>query len=249
MNRRVCRPCARSCSCHSRSSAQKGRDLLRELLSPVSFGRCVLHRTPGPPIRPMPARRCAHCPPSNAACCCCCAPARRLPWPCRSHHHHPSPGRPPASISTLLTRPSAVRASFLPFCVPCVQLSCGASSDRFGRQGSCQGGRSSAGDGRSVGGGGGGGLVARIGRWQSRARPFEGLRRPSEAAAEQQQQQERRSRPQKGASGGLGAGREAYVAAGGARRRRRVTPGGLPAVASMHASACCFSRKKLGPRS
>jgi hypothetical protein len=29
--------------------------LLREVLSPVSFGRCVLHRTPGPPIRPMPA--------------------------------------------------------------------------------------------------------------------------------------------------------------------------------------------------
>ena len=29
----------------------------------------------------------------------------RDPGPCRSHHHHPSPGRPPASISTVPTRP------------------------------------------------------------------------------------------------------------------------------------------------
>ena len=39
------------------TSTQKGRDLLREVLSPVSFGRCVLQRTPGPPIRPLPAQR------------------------------------------------------------------------------------------------------------------------------------------------------------------------------------------------
>ena len=43
-----------------------------------------------------------------------------LPSPCRSHHHLPSPGRPPASISTLLTRPSAARARFCPLLVPCV---------------------------------------------------------------------------------------------------------------------------------
>ena len=52
--------------------------------------------------------------PSNAACCSSCATPRCHPGPCRSHHHLPSPGRPPASISTLLTRPSAARASFLP---------------------------------------------------------------------------------------------------------------------------------------
>jgi hypothetical protein len=106
------------------AAPQPRRDgiLLREVLSPVSFGRCVLHRTPGPSIRPMPARRCV-CPPSNAACCWSCAPARRHPGPCGCHDHHPSPGRPPASISTLLTRPSAVRASFLPFpCAPCAGL-------------------------------------------------------------------------------------------------------------------------------
>ena len=45
------------------------------------------------------------------------APARLHAGPCRSQHHHPSPGHPPTSISTLLTRASAVRASFLPF--PC----------------------------------------------------------------------------------------------------------------------------------
>ena len=55
--------------------------------------------------------------PSSAVFCCSCAPPRRLPGPCRSHHRHPSPGHPPAFISTVLTRPSAVRASFLPF--PC----------------------------------------------------------------------------------------------------------------------------------
>ena len=57
---------------------------------------------------------------SNAACCCSCAPPRCHPGPCRSHHHLPSPGRPPASISTLLTRPSAARARFCPLLVPCV---------------------------------------------------------------------------------------------------------------------------------
>ena len=61
--------------------------------------------------------------PSNAACCCSCAPPRRLAGPSRSHHHHPSPGRPPASIFTLLTRPSAARASFLhPPCALCAGL-------------------------------------------------------------------------------------------------------------------------------
>ena len=36
------------------------------VLSPVSFGRCVLHRTPGPRPRPMPGWRCVRS--SNAAC-------------------------------------------------------------------------------------------------------------------------------------------------------------------------------------
>jgi hypothetical protein len=55
--------------------------------------------------------------------CCSCAPPRRLPGPCRSHHRHPSPGHPPASISTVLTRTSAVGASFLPFpCALCAGL-------------------------------------------------------------------------------------------------------------------------------
>ena len=58
--------------------------------------------------------------PSNAACCCSCAPPRCHPGPCRSQHHLPSPGRPAASISTLLTHPSAARASFLPsLCALC----------------------------------------------------------------------------------------------------------------------------------
>ena len=43
----------------------------------------------------------APCGLSNSACRYSCAPPPRHPGPWRSHHHHPSPGRPPASISTL----------------------------------------------------------------------------------------------------------------------------------------------------
>ena len=56
----------------------------------------------------------ALCDLSKAICCCCCAPPRRYPGTCRTHHHHPSPGHSQTSISSLLTRPLAVCASFVP---------------------------------------------------------------------------------------------------------------------------------------
>ena len=89
--------------------------------------------------------------------------SRPLPGISRTHHHHPSPGHSQTSISTLLTCPSATRASFPPSpCALCAGL-CGASSDRCGRQGGCQGGGSSGCNGRSVCTGGGGFLAARMG--------------------------------------------------------------------------------------
>ena len=105
------------------------------------------------------------------------APARLHAGPCRSQHHHPSPGHPPTSISTLLTRPSAVRASFLP--CPCA-LSAGLVR-RFQRPLRLSGqlpGRQEQRWRRPQRGRGRGRRLGRPdGRWRPRARPFGGLRR------------------------------------------------------------------------
>ena len=99
------------------------------------------------------------------------APARLhaiFPGPCRSYPPPPQPW-PPSGVHFHRSDPPFGRSCIVS--TLCVQLSCGASSDRFGHQGSCQGGRSSAGDGRSVGGGGGGGLAVRMaGGGRARAR-------------------------------------------------------------------------------
>ena len=149
--------------------------------------------------------------------CCSCAPPRRLPGPCRSHHRHPSPGHPPASISTVLTRPSAVRASCLPFpCALCAALvrrierPIWPSGQLPGRQAQ-RGRRQRRRRGRPDG------------RWRPRARPFRPLRRPSHAAAEQQQKQQQRRRwAEEGASGDLGGGYDACAAG-----EPREPPGGV----------------------
>ena len=120
--------------------------------------------------------------PSNAACCSSCATPRCHPGPCRSHHHHPSPGRPPASISFHPSDPPFGRSCIVPApsVCPVCRSSCGASSDRCGRQGGWEGGRSSGLDGRSVSGGGGGGLAARMAggdRARARSGVSDGLRK------------------------------------------------------------------------
>ena len=155
----------------------------------------------------------ALCDLSNAICCCCCAPPRRYPGSCRTHHHHPSPGHSQTSISSLLTRPLAVCASFVPS--PCAL--CAGLMRRLKRplrpQGRLTGRREERRRrpqrarrrrrrfGRSDG------------RWRQCARPFGCLVRPSEAAAEQQQQQQqRRLWASKGAGGGSHVGAEAYAA-------------------------------------
>ena len=135
-----------------------------------------------PPVRTLLSA------PSNAACCCSCAPPRRLPGPCRSHHHHPSPGRPPASISTVLTRPSAVRASFLPFpCTLCAGLVRRLQRPRRLR-GRLEGRQEQRAPWPQLGRRRRWRFGRPDGRWGPRARPFGPLRRPSHAAAEQQQQ-------------------------------------------------------------
>ena len=151
--------------------------------------------------------------PSNAACCCSCAPPRCHPGPCRSHHHHPSPDRPQASISALLTRPFG-RSRLVSAFSACPRVGLLRRLKRPlrppgrppGRQEQrwCwpQRGRRRT---RRLG--------CPDGRWRPLTRPFGRLRRPSAAAAEQQQeQQQRRRRAQEGASGGLGGGYEACAA-------------------------------------
>ena len=154
------------------------------------------------------------------------APARlhaTFPGPCRSYHRHPSPGHPLASISTVLTRPSAVRASCLPF--PCAL--CAALVRRIERpiwpSGQLPGRQEQRGRWPQRGRRRRRRLGRPDGRWRPRARPFRPLRRPSHAAAEQQQkQQQRRRRAQEGASGDLGGGYDACAAG-----EPREPPGGV----------------------
>jgi hypothetical protein len=75
--------------------------------------RFVLHRTFGPRLGYAALGPCP-CRPSSAACCCCWSPARRLPEPCRCSYHDPATSPCLAPIYSLLTRPLAVRISFLP---------------------------------------------------------------------------------------------------------------------------------------
>ena len=117
------------------------------------------------------------------------APARLHAGPCRSQHHHPSPGHPPTSISTLLTRASAVRASFLPF--PCTL--CAGLVRRLQRplrlRGRLEGRQVQRAPWPQRGRRRRRRFGRPDGRWRPRARPFGRLRRPSGAAAEQRQQQ------------------------------------------------------------
>ena len=105
----MCRPCVCLRSCQRVSTAQWARVIDPGPCRRPPGRRFVLHRTSGPRLR-CAAFRTLLSAPSNAACCCSCAPPRCFPGPCRSHHPHPSPGRPAASISTRLTRPCALRA-------------------------------------------------------------------------------------------------------------------------------------------
>jgi hypothetical protein len=213
--RRMCRPCARSCSCQGRSISPSSAGSLRAAgLSFIGLpGLDLRYAGLFSALRGL----------SNAACCCSCTPPRGHPGPCRSHHHHPSPGHPPASISTVLTRPSAVRASFLPF--PCAL--CAALVRRIERpiwpSGQLPGRQEQRGRWPQRGRRRRRRLGRPDGRWRPRARPFRPLRRPSHAAAEQQQkQQQRRRRAQEGASGDLGGGYDACAAG-----EPREPPGGV----------------------
>ena len=169
----------------------RGRDLGPEPRRRPPGRRFVLHGLSGLESGMLPSNP-ALCDLSNAICCCCCAPPRRYPGSCRTHHHHPSPGHSQTSISSLLTRPLAVCASFVPS--PCAL--CAGLMRRLKRplrpQGRLTGRREERRRrpqrarrrrrrfGRSDG------------RWRQCARPFGRLVRPSEgeAAAEQQQQQQ-----------------------------------------------------------
>jgi len=105
-----------------RSISPRGRDIDPEPRRRPPGRRFVLHGLSGLESGMLPSNP-AICDLSNAICCCCCAPPRRDPGTCRTHHHHPSPGHSQTSISTLLTRPLAVCASFVPSpCALCAGL-------------------------------------------------------------------------------------------------------------------------------
>ena len=126
---------------------------------------------------------------SNAACCCSCAPPRCHPGPCRSHHRHPSPGHPQASISALLTRRFGRSCLVSVFSV-CPRVGLLRRLERLLRPPGRPPGRwEQRGHWpqrvrrrrRRIG--------RQCRRWRLRRRSFGRLRRPSRAAAEQQQQQ------------------------------------------------------------
>ena len=117
-----------------RTTSPMGRDIDPGPCRRPSGRRFVLHRTFGPRLRyaalqpkPSASSRIAAAAAGLHA-----ATVMTVPGISRTHHHHPSPGHSQTSISTLLTCPSATRASFPPSpCALCAGL-CGASSDRCG---------------------------------------------------------------------------------------------------------------------
>ena len=126
---------------------------------------------------------------SNAACCCSCAPPRCHSGPCHSHHHHPSPGHPQASISAPLTRRFGRSCLISVFSV-CPRVGLLMRLERLLRPPGRPPGRwEQRGHWpqrvrrrrRRIG--------RQCRRWRPRRRSFGRLRRPSRAAAEQQQQQ------------------------------------------------------------
>ena len=165
-----------------RSISPRGRDIDPEPRRRPPGRRFVLHGLSGLESGMLPSNP-AICDLTNAICCCCCAPPRRDPGTCRTHHHHPSPGHSQTSISTLLTRPLAVCASFLPsLCTLCAGLVRRIDSAAGRREQQVQWPQCVRRRRRRFG--------RSDGRWWPCARPFGRLMWPSEAAAEQQQQQQ-----------------------------------------------------------
>ena len=104
-----------------RSTAQRVGIVYAEPCRRPPGRRVVLHWTSGP--RPRPGWRCVLPALERGLLLLLRASTLPFPGPAAATHRHPSPGHPPASISTVLTRPSAVRASFLPFpCALCAAL-------------------------------------------------------------------------------------------------------------------------------
>ena len=114
------------------------------------------------------------------------------PWPPSGVHFHPS-----------LTRSSvrSVRASFLPF-VPCVQLSCGASTGAAAATASGSAWKQAV---QSAWPPGGAMAAVRC----ARPGPVSASQKFKRSRRKQQKQQQRRLRPQKGDNSGLGGSCEA----------------------------------------